>query len=149
MKFRIKLTNTSQCITPSSTANLASLKMADCTMTSYSEKNNLFQWFDRAYQCHDGSLLKLNHTAMSNVASDVPRCLDVEGASLTHSTNVLQFDCHGRANQDWMWLGQGPIRVRDNSALCLSYQRYRGNEFALVVCQGSQTLGTDWTMEIQ
>nr|WP_229806085.1 lectin [Microbispora rosea] len=45
------------------------------------------------------------------------RCLDVTGASQANGTEVVIWDCHGQANQQWTFTGAGELRVYGNKCL--------------------------------
>nr|WP_229806086.1 lectin [Microbispora rosea] len=45
------------------------------------------------------------------------RCLDVTGASQANGTEVVIWDCHGQANQQWTYTSAGELRVYGNKCL--------------------------------
>ena len=45
------------------------------------------------------------------------KCLDVSGASTTPGRAVMQYDCHGNANQRWTLTAGGAMQVYGNRCL--------------------------------
>jgi murein DD-endopeptidase MepM/ murein hydrolase activator NlpD len=66
------------------------------------------------------------------------RCLDVEASSTANGSNVFIWDCHGQANQQWIYdSNTKTLRVYDNK--CLDIEGYRtanGSRVHIWDCHG-------------
>ncbi|GGO22958.1 alpha-galactosidase [Microbispora rosea subsp. aerata] len=65
------------------------------------------------------------------------RCLDVTEASQANGTEVVIWDCHGRANQQWTYTSAGELRVYGNKCLDV-YNRGTADGTSVIIwdCNG-------------
>ncbi len=83
----------------------------------------------------------LSGTNLIKVVSD-GLCLDVSGASITNGASVIQWGCHGRANQQWALRSVGTNifnLVNVNSAKCMDVSGASTSNGASVIQWGCHT----------
>ena len=68
---------------------------------------------------YDFNTLEQNLPAafITNTAGNL--CADISGGSLSNSTTVLAWNCHGGVNQQWLYGNDGTLRSAADSSFCL------------------------------